>query len=305
MTAEPISDFQPLQPNVGLYAVSEADSILDHCTTNGNDVDISITRESRSIAGSTVALTRFTPDQMTDSTRIFINGGWCAPPEGYFDFARGLAQHGRDVSVIHPPRRQSLRYMAQGNNFKDVLRLQSQANWVFMRDINDEIDIVVHSMGLIVGTRTAKEKPGHIRSISASGGAGLDGPHSVSKMILRCLSSVSELDKRTSSLALKTFSHVRSDPLRVIREGIQTATTDLREDIAAGREQGTKFGAFLFGKDRLFKPDTVIAYSSDYLDQHYTVAEASHNYPIREPFVHAHQQAAGLEKLNAPAPKIA
>jgi hypothetical protein len=259
--------------------------------------EIAVSQTVDRIAGATIRLSRFKPEALNDEVRVLINGGYCAPAEAYFSFALGLAQTGRDVTLVHSPRIQSPRQALRPDNIRDVLRLQSQANWSVLRDV-EYADIVAHSMGLVIALRSAREKHEHIRSVSAAGGAGLDGPHGITKMLLRSISSGPDFEARSCGLVYKTAQHVLQDPVRTIREGLSVARIDVRSDLEAAKNHGIKIGAFLFGNDKLFSPQDVLEHSEPYFDQYDIVPEATHNFPIRHPFDHAPQQAAALSRLN-------
>lgn len=265
--------------------------------------DVEVCQRADRIAGATIRLSRFKPDVLSDEVPVLVNGGYCAPAEAYFNFALGLAKAGRDVTLVHSPRIQNPIQALRPENMRDVLRLQSQANWSVLRDI-EYADIVGHSMGLVVALRSAREKHERIRSVSAAGGAGLDGPHGVAKMLLRGLSGGPDFNAR-SGLAYKTAQHMLQDPVRTIREGLSVARVDVRSDLEAAKDHGIKIGAFLFGKDRLFNPQDVLDHSEPYFDQYEVVPHATHNFPIRHPFEHAPQQADGLNRLNSTVSQVA
>lgn len=258
---------------------------------------VEVTQDERSIGGAIVRRTRFVPDQLSDDVPVIINGGWCAPAKLYFKLAAGVAESGRDVSVVHPPRSQDLRHSISSDNFKDVLRLQSQANWAILREL-EYADIVAHSMGLVIALRTANQKPNNMRSISASGGAGLDGPHGVTRMALRCLGEATDFNYRTGIFPLQTLSHVLRDPVRTAREGVSAARADVHLDLEQARSNGIKIGAFLFGKDKLFSPEAILHHSGTHFDSFEIIPDAKHNYPITNPAEHAAQQATSLRQLN-------
>ncbi|MBP9852654.1 MAG: Serine aminopeptidase [Patescibacteria group bacterium] len=259
----------------------------------------------------------FEPDisQNDDPTPILINNGYCAPAIVYDALAIGLAQNGRRVIRIHPPRCVSLGRRFFGGHVTNPLKKHAQAAWAVTKHASqefgfDQIDTLGHSMGTPISLMLAAEKPQAVRSVMCTGGAGLDGAGGFIAMSAKgaALLKHEVYDERAkigaigdrNAVGREVARHILSHPLDTLAEGYYVSRANATPSLRRARAAGVLVGALLFEKDSFFKADAVLRHIGSELDYSVVIPDAKHIHPQLYPTEHAREQVEAFAALNTP-----
>lgn len=259
----------------------------------------------------------FEPDVATEVTPILINNGYCAPAIVYDALAIGLAQNGRRVIRIHPPRSVSLGRRVLGGHIANPLKKHAQAAYVITKHASTEfgfeqVDELGHSMGTPISLMFAAEKPEWIRSVMCTGGAGIDGAGGLfvmgakgvgllKKEVYDERKHLSEMGNR-NHVAREVGRHILGHPLDTLAEGYYVSRANAVPALKKARANGVKIGAILFGNDSFFDPQRVLNHVGENLDYVEVIEGAKHIHPQIYPIQHAKEQVQAFSVLNSTSP---
>lgn len=265
------------------------------------------------IAGAEVRYTYELPQQVIDEVPLLIVPGYGGVKSAYQRLRQTVAAHGKPAVSFRPPRNQSMLGGLSPAHLLQPSKLQSQASWAVMRDIEmadgpGEFDLLAHSMGGQTAINAALHKPEHVRSIIFMASAGLD-LHTLRDMRERGTNFLKEeLFPNLGRLAMGHHPKIAPDTLhyifrnsrRTIQEGISVANCDIREKVKSLGGIGIKTAALQFPADRLFPLDGVVKHSSKLFDvfRVYSDPNAGHLTPQLDPVNVARANLSILEELH-------
>ena len=298
-TQAPMQNPSP-ELSLGLRMPGRFDYYAQHSTTAPYD-------------GHSVKYDFFEPNIPTDDVPILINNGYCAPAIVYDALAIGLAQNGRRVIRLHPPRSVSIGRRVLGGHTTNPLKKHAQAAWAVTKHASnefdfDQIDELGHSMGTPISLLLAAEKPQAVRSVMCTGGAGLDGAGGFVTMSAKGAKLLKNevFDERANMVAIgargvvarEVARHVFSHPMDTLAEGYYVSRTNSTPNLRKARSAGVLIGAILFEKDSFFQPQRVIDHIGSELDYYAVIPDAKHIHPQIYPVEHAKEQVAAFQMLN-------
>lgn len=245
-----------------------------------------------------------TPDTLIDNHPIIIVNGYLGKAFGYSNLRDQLSKQGRVAVSVNPPRRQGLLSTYHYSCMTDPIKLLSQGIHGVVKTLRSEyndltdasqVDLVTHSMGLLVGTRFAQEHPGTVRNVVNVEGAGIENrPHPLRFVPRIKRFTQQELPAFVRGIADGTYNlghdnfqafqseahYMLANVPRTIAEGLYVSSHDVRKPLGQLiTQQHIQIGTILGGNDTLI-PAHITQRDGKGLSVHTQVMDFGHVAPM-------------------------